>query len=43
VLISFYGKYNTEGVFFAILLMNILTPYIDKIGAKKEAGGAENE
>ena len=43
VLISFYGKYSTEGVFFAILIMNILTPYIDKIGAKKEAGGAENE
>ena len=43
VLISFFGKYNTEGVFFAILLMNILTPYIDNIGAKKEAGGAENE
>lgn len=43
VLITFFGKYSTEGVFFAILLMNILTPYIDKIGAKKEAGGAENE
>lgn len=42
VLIRFYGVYP-EGVSFAILIMNILTPYIDKIGAKKEAGGAENE
>lgn len=43
VLISFYGKYDTEGVYFAILIMNILTPYIDKIGAKKEDGGTDNE
>jgi len=42
VLIRFYGVYP-EGVSFAILIMNIITPYIDKIGAKKETGGAENE
>jgi electron transport complex protein RnfD len=42
VLIRFYGVYP-EGVSFAILIMNILTPYIDKIGAKKEDGGAQNE
>ncbi|MGM9642020.1 MAG: RnfABCDGE type electron transport complex subunit D [Eubacteriales bacterium] len=41
VLIRFYGNYP-EGVSFAILLMNILCPYIDKIGAKKvKEGGAE--
>lgn len=44
VLIRFYGAYP-EGVSFAILLMNILTPYIEKwtkarpLGAKK--GGAK--
>ena len=43
VLIRFYGAYD-EGVSFAILFMNILTPYIEKwtkarpLGAKK--GGA---
>lgn len=42
VLIRFYGTYP-EGVSFAILIMNIITPYIDKIGAKKNAGGAEDE
>lgn len=41
VLIRFYGNYP-EGVSFAILLMNIICPYIDKIGAKKvKEGGAE--
>ncbi|MBQ2716541.1 MAG: RnfABCDGE type electron transport complex subunit D [Clostridia bacterium] len=35
VLIRFYGNYP-EGVSFAILLMNILCPYVDFIGAKKE-------
>lgn len=35
VLIRFYGNYP-EGVSFAILLMNIICPYIDMIGAKKE-------
>ena len=34
-LISFYGKYQ-EAAVFAILLMNIICPYIDAIGAKKE-------
>ncbi len=43
VLISFYGKYTTESVAFAILIMNILTPYIDMIGAKKKEEGAEDE
>ena len=42
VLIRFYGTYP-EGVSFAILIMNIINPYIDKIGTKKEVGGAENE
>ena len=35
VLIRFYGSYP-EGVSFAILIMNILCPYIDMIGAKKQ-------
>lgn len=35
VLIRFYGNYP-EGASFAILLMNILCPYVDLIGAKKE-------
>ena len=35
VLIRFYGNYP-EGASFAILLMNIICPYIDAIGAKKE-------
>ena len=35
VLIRFYGNYP-EGASFAILLMNIVCPYIDMIGAKKE-------
>ena len=38
VLIRFYGSYP-EGVSFSILLMNILTPYIDKITVKKPFGG----
>ena len=44
ILIRFYGSYP-EGVSFAILLMNILTPYIDKIGISKPfgAGGKKNE
>lgn len=33
-----FGQYS-EGVFFAILLMNILTPYIDKLTAHKVLGG----
>ena len=38
VLIRFWGAYP-EGVSFAILLMNILTPYIDKWTAHKVFGG----
>ena len=37
VLIRFWGGYP-EGVSFAILLMNILTPYIEKLCAKKPFG-----
>ena len=37
-LIRFWGTYP-EGVSFAILLMNILTPYIDKFTAHKVFGG----
>ena len=42
VMISFFGKYS-DGVPFAILIMNILNPYICSIGAKKTEGGADNE
>lgn len=38
VLIRFWGVYP-EGISFAILLMNILSPYIDKWTAKKPFGG----
>jgi electron transport complex protein RnfD len=37
-LIRVYGSYP-EGVSFAILLMNILTPYIDKLTAGRAFGG----
>lgn len=40
VVIRFWGSYP-EGVSFAILLMNILSPYIDKLTAKKPFGGAK--
>ena len=40
VLIRLYGGYP-EGVSFAILLMNILTPQIDKLTMKKPLGGKE--
>lgn len=40
VLIRFYGNYP-EGVSFAILLMNILTPYIDVWTARKPFGGVK--
>ncbi len=39
MLIRVYGNYP-EGVSFAILLMNILTPYIDNWTKKKVIGGA---
>ncbi len=38
VMIRFYGNLP-EGVSFAILFMNLLTPYIDKWTAKKPFGG----
>lgn len=38
VLIRFFGTYP-EGVSYAILLMNILTPYIDKFTARRPFGG----
>ena len=41
VLIRFYGNYP-EGVSFSILLMNILSPYIEKLCKKKAFGGAKN-
>ena len=42
VLIRFYGT-NQEGVSFAILFMNILTPYLNKLSFKKENGGEVHE
>ncbi len=42
VLIRFFGDYP-EGVSFAILLMNILTPYIEKLCSPKPIGGVKNE
>ena len=42
VLIRFYGNYP-EGVSFSILLMNILSPYIEKLCKKKAFGGAKND
>ncbi len=40
VLIRFFGVY-TEGVSFAILLMNIVAPYIDTLTAKKPFGASK--
>lgn len=40
VLIRFWGNYP-EGVSFAILLMNILTPYIDMLTPRKTFGGSK--
>ncbi len=42
VLIRFYGSYP-EGVSFAILIMNILAPYVEKLTAKRPFGGVKNE
>lgn len=42
VLIRFFGSYP-EGVSFAILIMNILSPYIEKLCAKQPFGGVKNE
>lgn len=41
VLIRFWGTYP-EGVSFAILLMNILSPYIEKLCRKRVFGGVKN-
>ena len=40
VLIRFWGAYP-EGVSFAVLIMNILSPYIEKLGNKKPFGKVE--
>ncbi len=40
VMIRFYGTYP-EGVSFSILLMNILSPYIEKWTVKRPLGGKE--
>ncbi len=42
VLIRFYGNYP-EGVSFAILMLNILNPYIEKFGKRKLFGGRRYE
>lgn len=39
VVLRFWSSYP-EGVSFSILLMNILTPYIEKLTARKHFGGA---
>ena len=36
VLISKYGRYGADAVVFAILFMNVISPYIDMIFTKKE-------
>ncbi|MBE6596230.1 MAG: hypothetical protein E7641_01030 [Ruminococcaceae bacterium] len=41
ILIRFWGSYP-EGVSFAILFMNILAPYIEKINIKKPLGGIKD-
>ena len=41
VLIRFWGSYP-EGVSFAILFMNVLSPYIEKIRIIKPLGGVKN-
>ncbi len=42
VLIRFYGNYP-EGVSFAILMLNILNPYIEKFAKRKLFGGKQYE
>lgn len=42
VLIRFYGNYP-EGISFAILIMNIVSPYIEKLCARRPFGGVKNE
>ncbi len=41
VLIRFFGSYP-EGVSFAILLMNIVSPYIERLTAKRPFGGKKH-
>ena len=41
VIIRFYGSYP-EGVSFAILIMNILSPYLEKLTARGALGGKKN-
>jgi electron transport complex protein RnfD len=41
VVLRFYGSYP-EGVSFAILLMNILTPYINKATRRRPLGGVKS-
>jgi len=43
VLISRFGKYGSDAVVFAILFMNVISPYIDMIFAKKEKTEAVEE
>lgn len=42
VLIRFWGSYP-EGVSFAILMMNILSPYIERLCARRPLGGVKND
>ncbi len=42
VLIRFWGSYP-EGASFAVLLMNILSPYIERLCAKKPFGGVKSK
>lgn len=42
VLIRIFGEYP-EGVSFAILIMNILSPYIEKLTMRRPFGGVKNE
>ena len=42
ILIRFFGSYP-EGVSFAILIMNIVSPYIEKLCRKRPFGGVKNE
>jgi electron transport complex protein RnfD len=42
VLIRFFGSYP-EGISFAILIMNILSPYIERLCARRPLGGVKNE
>lgn len=42
VLIRFFGSYP-EGVSYAVLIMNIVSPYIEKLTARKPFGGIKNE